>query len=413
MIDSLLLFIALNQASQNPFSGAPAVAESERLALTPKIDGRLEAEEWDEFSSSGGVETHFQWQPGRLHAAAKLPSGQALILSLDLKNNGWLVGDDNFEVRVRWLGDRPEARVRRLDATNPNGPKWIDATMFQEAVACSAAVEGGFVIAELTLSDPGIRVLPERSGDKIGVRVDGVAAGESDFEAFMPRVMAPVKLTLDRGSSVPGGLQWRPQIVSRAVAPGAGIRIRMTFNGANELQLKRAELRTEGLAREDTTLLSVPFPSFDNKGRAFIDYNTDIPVQATEGYRILRTTVTDAQGQKAVLRTSYEIAPIVVFDLAAPGKIKASDKEQKVRCSAYARNNTTRRVDGTLRVAAPAGWEVVSGDDKGFTIYNAYGSVRRVFELLVPPGTKGTFAIKLQADMGGKGYTQTEWITIE
>ncbi|HRK22390.1 MAG TPA: hypothetical protein PLX06_11300, partial [Fimbriimonadaceae bacterium] len=242
---------------------------------------------------------------------------------------------------------------------------------------------------------------------------DGVPAGESELEAFLPRVMAPVKLTLDRGSSVPGGLQWRPQLVSRVVAPGAGIRIRMTFNGANELQLKRAELRTEGLASEETTQLAVPFPCFDNKGRAFIDYNTDIPGQASEGYRILRTTITDAQGQKAVLRTSYEIAPIVVFDLAAPGKVKATDKEQRVKCSAYARNNTSRRVDGTLRVAAPAGWEVLSGDDKGFTIYSAYGSVRRVFELLIPPGTKGTFPIKLQADMGGKGYTQTEWITIE
>jgi len=219
-------------------------------------------------------------------------------------------------------------------------------------------------------------------------------------------------LTLDRGSNVPGGLEWRPQIVSRAVAPGSSIRIRMTFNGANELGLRRAEMRTEGLAKEDTALKSLPFPAFDNKGRAFIDYNTPIAPQAEDGYRIMRTTVTDQSGQTTILRSSYEIAPMVVFDLAAPGKLRFSEKEQRVRCSVYARNNTTRRVDGTLRVAAPEAWEVTSGDDKGFTIYNAYGSVRRVFELLIPPGTKGTFPIRLQADMGGKGYTQTEWITI-
>lgn len=412
MNDILCLLLALNQSTSQPFSTAQNVAEPDRLALTPKIDGRLEAEEWDALTAGDGNDTFFQWQPGKLHAAAKLPVGQAMIVSFDLKSNGWLVGKDNLEVRVRWNGDRPDARVRILDATPASGPVWVEAPMYQEAISCSATVEGNFWIAEVTLADPGLRSLPEKSGDKIAVRIDGVTAGESEFEPFIPRVTTPLKLTLDRGSNVPGGLNWRPQVVSRSVAPGSSIRIRMTFNGANELGLRRAEMRTEGLAKDDTTLTALPFPSFDNKGRAFVDYNTPVAPQAQDGYRILRTTLTDGQGQTAVLRTSYEIAPPVVFDLAAPGKLKVSDKEQRVKCSAYARNNTTRRVDGTLRVAAPTGWEVTSGDDKGFTIYNSYGSVRRVFELLIPAGTKGTFPIKLQADMGGKGYTQTEWITI-
>lgn len=413
MIESFVFFFALNQSNGHPFSTAPSISEPERLAITPKIDGRIEPEEWDAFVATGGEETYFQWQPGRLHAAAKLPMGQSLVVSLDLKANGWLAGKDNLEIRVRWTGDRPEARVRLLDGTGASGPVWADASMYQEAISCSATAEGSFWTAELTLTDPGLGAFPERSGGKLGVRIDALPAAEADHEPYLPRAMAPVEVKLDRGTNVPGGLQWRPQVVSRAVAPGSGIRIRMTFNGGSELNLRRAELRTEGLAREDTTLKALPFPSFDNKGRAFIDYNTEIPIHAEDGYRVLRTTLTDGQGQTAVLRTSYEIAPAVVFDLAAPGKLKSSDKEQRVRCSAYARNNTTRRVDGTLRVAAPEGWEVLSGDDKGFTIYNAYESVRRVFELKIPAGVKGAFPIKLQADLGGKGYTQTEWITIE
>lgn len=412
MMESICLFLALNQTSQSPLANPPDIVELERLALSPKIDGRLESEEWDAFEAGGGKETYFQWQPGKLHAAAKLPLGQAMIVSLDLKSNGWLAGNDNIEVRVRWTGDRPEVRVRLLDATPSTGPVWGDASMYQESIACSASADGSFWVAEVTVTDPGIRALPEKSGEKLGVRIDGVSAGESDFEPFLPRVVAPLKLTLDRGSNVPGGLEWRPQIVSRSVAPGSSIRIRMTFNGANELGLRRAEMRTEGLAKDDTALKSLPFPSFDNKGRAFIDYNTPIAPEAEDGYRIMRTTVTDGSGQTTVLRSSYEIAPPVVFDLAAPGKVRSSEKEQRVKCSVYARNNTTRRVDGTLRVAAPAEWVVTSGDDKGFTIYNAYGSVRRVFELLIPAGTKGTFPIRLQADMGGRGYTQTEWITV-
>jgi hypothetical protein len=186
----------------------------------------------------------------------------------------------------------------------------------------------------------------------------------------------------------------------------------MTFNGANELGLQKVEMRTEGLAATETMRTELPFPGFDNKGRAFVDYNTPVALTAIDGYRVLRTTVSDGKGQAAVLRTSYFIAPVVVLDLAAPGKLKVKEAEQRVRCSIYARSNTNKRVDGILRVQAPESWKVESGDDKNFTIYNPYGSVRRVIDLAIPAGAKGTFPLKLQADLGGKSYTHTAWVTI-
>jgi hypothetical protein len=412
MMDSLCALIALLQTTSHPFTVAPEIAEPERLALTPLLDGRIDQEEWDPLTAANGVETFFQWEPEKLHAAVKMPAASTMVVSLDLRNNGWLVGADNIEVRVKWLGDRPECKVRRLDATAKSGPAWVEAPMYQEAISCSATSENGIVTAELTLVDPGVGGLPTKGGDRLGVRIDALTEAEADVEPFHPRVIAGVKAAFERGSNVPGGLRWRPQIVSRAVAPGSKFKIRMTFNGGNELGLDRVEMRTEGLAQNDTAMKALPFPAFDPKGRAFVDYDTPVAPEAVDGYRVMRTTITDEHGQTAVLKTSYVIAPIVVFDLAAPGKIKSSDKEQKVRCSAYARSNTTRKVDGVLRIVQPEGWTVESGDDKRFTIYNAYGSVRRVFDLVIPAGVKGAFPVKLQADLGGKNYTQIAWITV-
>ncbi len=407
---SLLALIALNQEPPT-FTTPPAVAQTERLALTPKLDGKIEPEEWDGFSAAAGVTSFLQWEPGRLFAAAKLPAGKALVLSLDLKANGWLVGKDNLEVRVRWLGDRPECKVRGLDATGVDGPVWVDATPFQESIACAAVAEGGEWTVELSLQDPSIRALPVATGRKLAARFDGLDPA-AETAAFLPRVLAPVETVLESGSNVPGGLKWKPQIDQRGVAPGAHIRLRMTFNGANTLNLAKAAMRTEGLAEADTAKTEVPFPTFDDKGRAFVDYATTVAPGATEGYRIMRTTLTDAQGQAAILRTSYFIAPSVVLDLVAPGKLKPSDKERKVRFSVYARSNTNRKINGVLRVQGPEGWSVESGDDKAFLIANPFGSVRRVFDMVVPAGAKGTFPLKLQADLGGKSYAHAEWVTV-
>lgn len=406
------LFIALNQPSFQDFATAPAVAETDRLALTPKLDGKIEAEEWDVLSSGTGAETFFQWEPGKLHAGGRIPTGSALILSLDLKANGWLVGKDNLEVKVTWQNDKPKCVVRQLDATNVSGPVWIESPMYQDAIACAATAESGNWTVELTLVDPGLNQLPDNADRKLAVRIDSVPATSSEIEPFQPRALAPVKLVWERGSNIPAGLKWKPQFTSRSVAPGGNIKIRMTFNGADEIGLRKADMRTEGLAKDDTTAVSMPFPNFDNKGRAFVDYSTAVTAGAVDGYRIMRTTLTDESGQTAVLRTSYAIAPLVVFDLAAPGKLKVQEKVQKVRCSVYARSNTNKRIDGTLRIDVPENWVIEKGDDKGFTIYNAFGSVRRVFDVAIPAGAKGAFPIRLQADMGGKAFTQTAWITI-
>src|SRR5208283_2501321 len=87
-----------------PFVAPVVVKQTDRLALTPKLDGKIDPEEWDPFSSQGGLDTYFQWEPRKLHMAARVPVGQDLIVSLDLKGDGWLVGKDNVEVRVVWDG---------------------------------------------------------------------------------------------------------------------------------------------------------------------------------------------------------------------------------------------------------------------------------------------------------------------
>ena len=142
----MLASLALATVLQTPtaFVSSFSVRETTRLALTPKLDGKLSEEEWDRFAIIDGVQTYFQWQPGKLHGAATLPVGKDLVASFDLQGDGWLVGADNVEVRISWNKGAPTVRERILDATEVSQPKWVevataDATAWNHAPASAGA----------------------------------------------------------------------------------------------------------------------------------------------------------------------------------------------------------------------------------------------------------------------------------
>lgn len=396
---------------ENLLRGTLAVAETERLAITPQLDGILSEEEWDLFASDGDVVSYFQWEPRRLHAAARTRRGLDVAFSFDLRGNGWLVGSDNLEVRVSMVGGEPTATVRRLDATAVEGPRWVDTPALQQTVRVAASVVDDGWVVEMTLEDPGDNSIPRDPGGHVGVGI-GVVENGVELEPFLPRQLVRCRLVLNRGSNVPGGLRWNTQVLSRTVMAGRSIRIRLTFNGSNEQGLRRIEMRTEGPQGRDAVNVGRPFPAFDRRGRAFVDYDTPIAVSATDGWRLLRADISDESGMTAILRTSYRVAPPVEFDLIQPARVRTLDDEQVARFSVYVRSNSTRRIDGVFRVIPPEGWSVESGQGSEFIIAHSRGSVRRVFDVRIPRGTVGVFPFRLEADLGGRVYSQLVWVTM-
>lgn len=390
-----------------------AVTQLGRLAITPYIDGKIVPEEWDPLASQGGADTYFEWEPGKLYfAAAKVPIGQDLLISIDGHGDSWLVGRDNLEIRVHWQGDTPQLSERLLDNTPMSGPAWVDASNFMESTHYAGSTDANGHTIEISVSDPETNTFPESAGKTVGIRFDLVPEATPPAEPMLPRVMVPTRLQLARGTDVPAGLSWKPEINYPAVVPGEGDKIRLDFNGTDDLGLKRIDMRSEGLAQNETDSMGEPFPGFDKKGRAFVDYKTKVQPDATLGYRVLKATLVDSTGKTSTLETSYEIAPIVSFDFNS--KIVPSSTEPQIaKFSTFIRSHTTKRMTGVFRVSVPEGWKVKSGENIQFLIYDARGSNRQVFELVIPANFKGTAPIKLIADFAGTHVEQTAYVTVE
>lgn len=388
-----------------------SVAQPVRLALSPMLDGKIEAEEWDSLGTFDGVQAYLQWEPGRIHAAATLDEGKDLIISLDFGADGWLLGKDNLEVRLSMRNGSVEVSERLLDGTSPSGPVWVDAAAFMAATKAQASVEAGKWSVEMSLQDPGLGWIERQPQRPLRVRFDGVDAATPPIEAYMPRETGLVSLQFDRVQDMPEGMNWKPEYRGRSIMPGNQLKLRLTFSRKDEATWSQIETRAEGLAKAGMRSEGLPFPAFDKKNRAFVDYESAIEKDAPYGYRVLRSTLTGQDGKTTIVQTSFAVAPVIEFELVRE-PIKASDEPKAVRISAYLRSNSTRRVDGRFSVTPPTGWEVESGNNKQFVIANARGSKRQVFSLIVPGGFRGTAPLTLRAEYPGAAFEQLVWITV-
>lgn len=391
------------------FSSPFEASDLNRLALTPNLDGVMDQEEWQPLWSDAGSSASLQWEPGVLYLAAKVPAGAEGVFSLDLNGDGWLVGSDNFEVRLGMEGGQAVGAMRRL-VVGRDGPQVSAFTPLPGllTVIGSASPDGGtFYEAKLL----GIGLAGFASGNKLGARFDALAPMTADAPPYIPRPMPLLSLEMDSGKGLPSGLQWNSEFKARSVAAGESIKIRLNFVSAQAAKPDKVAFRTQGFGSSFASQ-SKPFPAFDTKGRAFVDYETSVPLDARTGYRILQTTLDNPDGTQSTLQTSYMVAPLVLFDPNFP-VIKMKSENQIVRGSVTIRSQSNKRLDGLFTLSLPEGWAISKGTDKRFTIYFARGARRIPLELIAPAGAQGLVPFVFRAQIGEKTIEQRLLIPIE
>ncbi len=385
------------------------VDSSVRLAMTPRMDGVIEAEEWDPLTKSGS--SYFQWEPGKLYWAANAPLSHEVILSLDYNADGWLVGDDNIQLRLRLVDGEMRLRVETLDASDPNGPQWKPGGILPETVKYVAAVNGDRWTLEASYT-PTYSQAPA-PGKRMGMRVDVVPQGFAVGEAFLPRSLAFLVLQLDSSQGLPRWMSWRPQFRSRSTAREDRFAMSYTFRREDgEEQPVLLNIRGEGPARTILGEKREPFPSIAS-GRVNIDFASTIAPDSEPGWRVLRAEVSLPNGDPVVMRSSFRIAPLLDFSPRLPFAISGSQDAQIIRGSVQLQSQFNGRIEGTLDLLAPEEWTVTRGKAQPFLIYHPRGSTRVPVEFIIPRNTVGLYPLTLKATIGETVLEQTIFVNIE
>jgi hypothetical protein len=362
-------------------------------------------------ATNGALAAFMNWEPGTVYLAGVVPAGQDLVVSLDGKGDGFLVGRDNLELRVSQTANGPVLKARMLDATNPSGPIWVNAPGFVTASKVASATSNGQTTYEIGLVDPGYGIAPGKLGDSYGVRFDAAPASGAVTEPFLPRTTTPVKLVDLWTEGLPPNLKISVPAKGRGAFPLDSTTVHWTFNGTPGTSLSRLEVEGEGWLGDYVNSLGVPSPEFDGRGNATVDYDTKVARGAPIGYGVLKGIVSGSGWGPSTVEVSFRVPPPIDMDIAAR-QLKYSEKPQRFKASVAIRSNSDKRVEGHLQVQAPAGWTVRSGSDKNFFIYDKRGTVLNGFEVEVPGGVRGSFPINLRVAALGGFVDQSFWVTI-
>lgn len=388
----------------NPFAGGFNVPAPIRIACTPLLDGKIDAEEWDPLADREGMRSFFQWEPGIIYAAAVVPGKSALVISLDLAGDGWLVGRDNLEIWIEDPEQGVQPRMRLLDATIRSGPEWVVPPLLEDALKVAVMTSDNDWTAEVKLLSLGIADV--KAGAPIGVRIDAVNEARDAAQPFWPRPTALTTLQMEKALNLPPGMSWRPSYRVRSLPQGDMLRVGLEFRDPASPAFARMAMRVLGLAATEATVVEQPFPGFDSKGKAFANYESAIAPGTPIGYRVLQVRLTPDDGPDATMLTSFQVADLVMFDVNLPNNLVTKDEAQIVRGNVIIRSQSFDKLQGSFNIVPPEGWTVAKGNGTGFTIYHSRGSYRVNVELIAPPGARGLFPLRLRADIGAKRVEQ-------
>jgi hypothetical protein len=410
MLSVLLLACVSLYGPAETFSSTYLVPDPVRLAITPKIDGTLSPDEWDTPFVAVDHQASYQWEPGWHYLCGKLPLGRDLLVSFDFKSDGWLIGKDNLQVRVTQTNAGPKTQLSMLDATDPIGPKWVPCPLLESVVTAATETKDGSWTVEIGFRTVGLPAV--EPGGTLALRTDTIPSDAAMPEAFLPRNVTRLDLQMEKAHHAPANLSWKADYKGRSVAPGDSLRIRVAVKNASTM--RRFEMFTEGLAQEDTSRLSEPFPNGRENGRAVLAYDAKVSPNASVGYRVLRAKLIDETGSEVWLRSSYLISDLVTFEPRMPDNLRSKQNDsQIVRGRLVIRSHTRSRIDGKLRILVPTGWTVTKGNDAGFTIYHSRGSAAVNLEIIIPPNVSGIVPISYSATVGDRVIERSIPLIIE
>lgn len=383
-----------------------------RLAISPIRDGVVMDQEWDLLSETANGPTFFQWEPGKIHVGAKPKPGQEVVMSLDMNGDGWLVGDDNLEIRVRMDGEEPKAEIRQLDASDRSGPVWVVPRLMPNSVQVAAKASSAYWNLEATVLAEGFsKEIKEDS--RVGVRVDMVAAGTDVGPSYIPRSLSFMRLRFDKSRNLFSGLVWHPVIKNRNVARLDPLKFRFDFNVESDCPaLQSIDVVGEGYARDAINQVTVPFPTADRRGKALVDYSSEIKNEAVGGYRVIRATILAADGRIAQIRSSFRISDLLDFDFGLPTNVRYSEDAQIVKGEITLRSQGEGRINGKFSMKLPDTWSGRRGQEEDFLIYFSRGNAKVVVEYSIPGGATGVYPVVLTAKVGEHEIQKVVYVTV-
>lgn len=387
---------------------------------SPAPDGNIETGEWDTFFSSAALDTYANWDSNNLYVAMRSGDLARASISLDLKDDGWYQGDDNFEIAVGGLAESqtPEVRARMYDPRAARGDRLSGLSdIVIHGVTARTGGSDGSRILEIVVPSGALRGLVLRPGTKIGLRIAAQRKGGAWFPTEDPGAVFSCRLT-DQRYSAPDGLDVELKLSDTKVVVGQKLAARLTFSNKGTVEVPASYFVVGGEGAAAKMLDSdrrVVDGAIRPGQRVRYTYRSIIPPQMDLGSWAVGAELRRADDTRvAAALAAFEIVEPFEFNVIVGGGGLSTDPSQRGRITLKIFNNTDRAIFGRATVKAPVGWQVShSSKPRHFLIEGEDQGTSLSYDVRVAQGTPpGQYELKFELEIDRKVYPVSQEVTV-
>ena len=392
---------------------------------TPLIDGQITPGEWDIFysvseSPLGGVTAYADWDSSNLYIAVQSRNLQSMEVSLDLKDDGWYQGDDNYEIKIAGLaeGQEPVVHGRVYDSKAAKGDRlsgFSDVAISGVTVRTGGLADGR--IAEVTIPVSILSLRP-RDGAKLGLRIAATGQGGACVPSDDAGDVTSCKLVSSKTSG-PDNLGVQMTIADTEVVVGQRLEVKLTFENRGKEDIPAQYFVIGGEGRAARLLDSerrIVEGGLKPDQRVRHTYRTLISGGLGLGAWAVGAELRKPDDSRiAAALASFEIVEPYVFSVkSADFRTSGPHGQLKAKPALVIRNNANWTIFGTVRISVPQGWEVSPrAGERQFSIEGENQSTAVPFELRAPANTPpGEYEITFEVLIGKDTHKVTHTLGV-
>lgn len=387
----------------------PTIApDTQIFKRTPVIDGAVEDGEWDAFYSfitpAWEATTYADWDSKKLYFAAVSAKPIDLMITLDADADGWLHGEENYEIRITRAADgTASTAISRYDSRSATSAAAapVSAAEAQMVVAKTSGSEGNYAI-EVEIPGTLVRSLKLVPGRKIGLQL-AVRTG-SDENAWVPGVgPASVRecVLVDKKIAALKPLDINFDLPDSALARGEELvgKFHLTNTGGETVDVQSFIIAGEGKSGAYLSSQKVRMEGLVSRKHVGHEFRSIIPSDMPLGSWALGAEVQSRDGRLGGVLVSFDVVEPLEIELVLPEKPVMADVKD-VTFGIIIKNNSGNSIRGTAKITLPPAWELWKNADKRefFARGESVSSVQ--FKARPPLGVQGEVPVKVEVTAG-------------
>ncbi|MFQ3548395.1 MAG: hypothetical protein SNJ70_01420 [Armatimonadota bacterium] len=367
-------------------------SDNKIMKRTPSIDGIITPCEWDIFYEYENNKLYVNWDNSNLYIGGQINNNLASIVVIDIENNGWFHGEENYEFIIseqliarRYIS--PKGSIGEPTILNESE---IDLINYK----INSLDQNHF---EISISSRLLRKLDLRTGKKIGFNI--ILVEKNNISRYERNTLESE--FVDKKVAALNPIEIKIELRDKIIAKGEELQGKFSIknNGSNPIPIDSVIMSGEGRAAPLMNSQKIILESIEPGKTWSRNYSSIIPATMPNATWVIGAEARHNSNRLGGAMIAFDVVDPYDISLILP-KVPIEINTKEIEISIQIRNNTKGSIRGKTILTLPLGWEIhKSNPEREFRISRR--SVAETKYKVVPPlGAIGNIPVNAKVIIG-------------